>query len=59
MISRQWLGLARPECADDYVEHLRTDTFVQIGVPSTRSCPRMCRMMIEFDDRVRHYEVLE
>jgi heme-degrading monooxygenase HmoA len=26
MISRHWRGLARPERADDYVEHLRTET---------------------------------
>jgi len=27
MISRQWRGLARPERARDYEEHLRTETF--------------------------------
>jgi heme-degrading monooxygenase HmoA len=30
MISRQWRGLARPERAQDYVRHLRTDTFPQL-----------------------------
>jgi heme-degrading monooxygenase HmoA len=27
MISRQWRGLARPECAEQYVTHLRSETF--------------------------------
>ena len=27
MISRQWRGLAKPSCAEAYVEHLRTETF--------------------------------
>ena len=27
MISRHWKGIARPERADDYVRHLRTQTF--------------------------------
>jgi len=31
MISRQWCGLARPECADDYVAHLRSETFPQLS----------------------------
>ena len=31
MISRQWRGLARAERADDYVEHLRRDTFPQLA----------------------------
>jgi antibiotic biosynthesis monooxygenase (ABM) superfamily enzyme len=30
MISRQWHGVAKPECADAYVEHLRTETFPAI-----------------------------
>jgi heme-degrading monooxygenase HmoA len=30
MISRQWRGLAKPESAEDYVEHLRTETFPAI-----------------------------
>ena len=31
MISRQWRGLARSDCADAYVEHLRGETFPAIA----------------------------
>jgi heme-degrading monooxygenase HmoA len=31
MISRQWRGLARRERADDYAEHLRSETFPGLG----------------------------
>ena len=31
MISRQWRGLAHAERADEYVEHLRRDTFPQLA----------------------------
>jgi heme-degrading monooxygenase HmoA len=34
MISRQWSGLARPSRAEDYIEHLRTETF-----PALRKIP--------------------
>lgn len=34
MISRQWRGLAKPEFAHDYVEHLKTETF-----PAIRKLP--------------------
>ena len=34
MISRQWHGLARPERAQDYINHLRTETF-----PALRKIP--------------------
>lgn len=34
MISRQWRGLAKPEFASTYVEHLRTETF-----PAIRKLP--------------------
>ena len=30
MISRHWTGLAKSECADQYVEHLQRDTFPAI-----------------------------
>ena len=34
MISRLWRGLAKPEHADAYVEHLRSETFPSInGIP--------------------------
>jgi heme-degrading monooxygenase HmoA len=34
MISRQWRGLAKSARADEYVEHLRTETFPQLsGIP--------------------------
>jgi heme-degrading monooxygenase HmoA len=31
MISRQWVGVAKHQHADDYVEHLRRDTFPQLA----------------------------
>jgi heme-degrading monooxygenase HmoA len=31
MISRQWKGIAKPGRADDYIEHLRDDTFPQLS----------------------------
>jgi heme-degrading monooxygenase HmoA len=34
VISRQWRGLAKPACADAYVEHLRSETF-----PAIRQLP--------------------
>ena len=34
MISRQWRGLAKPECAQAYVEHLQSETF-----PAIRKLP--------------------
>jgi len=34
MISRQWRGIARPAAAEQYVEHLRSETFPQLsGIP--------------------------
>jgi heme-degrading monooxygenase HmoA len=99
MISRQWRGLARPNEAQNYIEHLRADTF-----PALRAIPGFVgasilsrpfgdgieflvvtqwrglddiarfagadseaavvpaeveRMMIDYDHRVKHYEVVE
>jgi heme-degrading monooxygenase HmoA len=34
MISRQWRGLAKADCADAYLEHLRRETF-----PALRRLP--------------------
>lgn len=34
MISRQWRGVARSNQAQNYIEHLRTDTF-----PALRTLP--------------------
>jgi heme-degrading monooxygenase HmoA len=31
VISRHWRGLCRRERADDYIEHLRTETFPALG----------------------------
>jgi heme-degrading monooxygenase HmoA len=99
MISRQWRGLAKVAHAQEYVEHLKTDTFPQIrSIPGfidasilkrnvargveflivtrwrsleairafageaveTAVVPQnVQRMMLEYDLRVRHYEVLE
>ncbi len=98
MISRQWRGLARPSQAQNYIEHLRTDTF-----PALRTIPgflaasilsrpfadgteflvvtqwralddiarfsgadleaavvpaEVAQMMIDYDRRVKHYEVV-
>jgi len=98
MISRQWHGVARSTRADEYVEHLRTETFPQLSnVPGFIDAAILKRneqrgveflivtywesiqaiqqfsgpdaevavvpekvqeMMIEYDRRVRHYEVL-
>jgi heme-degrading monooxygenase HmoA len=98
VISRQWRGLAKSTHADEYVEHLRTETFPQLAkIPgfidasilrrrvregveflivthwesigaieqfSGRDSEvavvpeRVQNMMIEYDRRVRHYEVV-
>jgi heme-degrading monooxygenase HmoA len=98
MISRQWRGVAKLPHADDYVEHLRSETFPQLskiaGFIDATILKRNVRqgveflivtrwesigaieqfagldaevavvpgkvqeMMIEYDHRVRHYEVL-
>ena len=31
MISRQWRGLAKPDCSQAYADHLRGETFPEIG----------------------------
>ena len=31
MISRQWTGLCKKEKAEDYIQHLRKDTFGRLG----------------------------
>jgi len=31
MISRHWRGLAKAECADGYVDHLRSETFPELS----------------------------
>ena len=99
MISRQWRGLAHPSRAQDYVRHLRTETFPQLqeipgfvdasilsrpfeaGIeflivtrwvsidalarfsgsdPEAAVVPaKAAAMMIEYDRRVRHFEVVE
>ena len=99
MIFRQWRGLARAERADEYVEHLRHDTFPQLAripgfvdasilrrsvergveflvVTRWRSLDAIRRfagadaeiavvpenvqqMMLDYDRRVAHYEVVE
>ena len=98
MISRHWRGLAKSTLADEYVAHLRTETFPQLskipefvnasilrrtvpeGVeflivtnwdsikaieqfsgrePETAVVPeRVQKMMIEYDHKVRHYELV-
>jgi len=98
MISRQWRGLARPNQAQNYIEHLRTATFPALQVlPGFVSAsilsrslgdgieflivtqwralddiarfsgadleaavvpPEVTQMMIDYDRRVKHYEVV-
>lgn len=98
MISRHWRGLAHPARADEYVQHLRSDTFPKLsnipgfigasilkrnmtqGVeflvvtnwesigaieqfsgrdPELAIVPsEVHEMMLDYDRRVRHYEVL-
>jgi heme-degrading monooxygenase HmoA len=98
MISRQWRGLAKTARAQDYVEHLRTDTFPQLrelpgfvdasilrrdvergveflvvtrwgsleairnfsgdDVDAAVVPDKVQQMMIEYDRRVRHYEIV-
>jgi heme-degrading monooxygenase HmoA len=98
MISRQWRGLAHARHAEDYAQHLRSETFPQLraiqgfvgaqllrrrvdrGVEflvvtqweSLDAIQRFAgadaeaavvpekvqKMMIDFDRRVRHYEVI-
>jgi heme-degrading monooxygenase HmoA len=98
MISRQWHGVAKSTHADEYVEHLLTETFPQLSkIPgfidasilrrnvrqgveflivthwesigaieqfSGRDAEvavvpeRVQEMMLEYDRRVRHYEVV-
>jgi heme-degrading monooxygenase HmoA len=99
MICRQWRGLAKPESASAYVEHLQAETFPALrGIEGfvdasilKRTLPngieflivtrwtsmaaiqkfagadveaavvpvKVQAMMLEFDRRVRHYEVAE
>ena len=98
VISRHWRGLAKAECAAEYVAHLRGETFPALqALPGfvaasilTRSTPQgvefliitnwnsldaihafagpepevavvppvVVGMMLEYDSRARHYEVL-
>jgi heme-degrading monooxygenase HmoA len=98
MISRQWRGLARAERAQDYIKHLRTETFpalreipgfVDAAILSRRVAtgvefqivtrwdsndaivkfagadsevsvvpPRVVEMMIEYDPRAKHFEII-
>ena len=99
MISRQWRGLTHPDRAQDYIKHLRTETFPALRkIPGfldasilSRPCgagieflvvtrwnsmdalarfsgsdpevavvpARAAEMMIEYDRRARHFEVIE
>ncbi len=99
MISRQWRGLARASQAQNYLQHLRTETFPALRkLPGFVSASILSRrlgegvellvvtqwesleaiagfagsdleaavvpapvaaMMIEYDRRVRHFEVIE
>ena len=52
MISRHWTGLAKKERADEYISHLKNDTFKQIaainGFISARILKRELQEGIEF-----------
>jgi heme-degrading monooxygenase HmoA len=98
MISRQWRGLARFERAQDYIRHLRTETFpalreipgfvdasilsrtlttgVEFQIVTTWASidaivkfagadpemsvvpPQVAEMMIEYDPRATHFEIV-
>jgi heme-degrading monooxygenase HmoA len=98
VISRQWRGLARSERAEDYIRHLRTETFPELrripgfvdasilsrtlatgvefqivtrwdsvdavikfaGADPEVSVvpPEVVEMMIEYDPRAKHFEVV-
>jgi hypothetical protein len=98
MISRQWHGLARADRAQDYIRHLRTETFpalreipgfvdasilsrtlatgvefqivtrwdsidaiVKFAGPDCEGSvvpPPVVEMMIEYDPRAKHFEVV-
>ena len=99
MISRQWRGLAHPSRAQDYIRHLRTETFPALrNIPGFIDASILSRpfgagveflivtrwdsidaianfsgvdpeaavvpaeaadMMIEYDRRVRHFEIVD
>jgi heme-degrading monooxygenase HmoA len=99
VIARQWRGLARSERAQDYVRHLRTETFPALrGIPGFLDAsilsrtlgtgvefqivtrwesidaigkfagadpevsvvpPKVVEMMIEYDPRAKHFEVID
>jgi len=40
MISRQWRGLAKPDCSQAYADHLYKETFPAIGKLPASSVPR-------------------
>jgi heme-degrading monooxygenase HmoA len=99
MIARHWKGIVKPELADKYIDHLKTDTYMELskidgfveasilmrsveqgtefcivtvwesmeaierfaGVPpDVAVVPEKARaMMITFDAKVAHYEVMD
>ncbi len=52
MISRHWIGIARTEAADRYIEHLRKDTFPKLskirGFKKASILRRAVRQGVEF-----------
>jgi heme-degrading monooxygenase HmoA len=52
VISRQWRGLAKQESAEDYVQHLRSETFPALnalqGFISATICRRIASEGVEF-----------
>jgi hypothetical protein len=66
VISRHWRGVSKRERAEAYIAHLQAETFpLLMRIPGfvrasilKREVDRGTDMMVEFDERVRHYEVV-
>jgi hypothetical protein len=64
MISRHWGAIVKRELASAYVAHLKSETFPAIRriegfVDATINRPKAQAMMVSFDARVRHFEIVE
>jgi hypothetical protein len=59
MISRQWRGLARAERADDWESLEAIRAFAGPDAETAVVPENVQTMMLEYDRRVRHYQVVE
>jgi len=65
MIARHWGAVVKRERASDYIAHLRAETFPKLrafaGADAEAAVvPAHAQaMMVSYDARVRHYEVIE